>query len=368
MFRIQVKTFRNLDKKLLIALVLLISYGFIVLNSATLSLERDFLPSQMVSTLIGFFILIFINIMGLDLFKKLHIPIYLFTVFLLVLVLIFGVGEEEWGANLWLRIGPLSFQASEVAKIGLILSLGRYVDLNKSQLDKPKVLLKILFFAFLPIVLVLLQPDTGTAIVMILIVITMLFTAKVHMKYFIGAGVLGLSSLPFVYLNLDDFQKQRILNFLNPERDLSNTGYQAMQSKIAIGSGRFLGKGLNQGLQTQYNFIPEKQTDFIFAVLVEELGFVGGFVLILLYALLLYRMIAIARQTRDFYSKLVVMGIFAMFLFHVFENIGMSIGLMPITGIPLPFFSYGGTFQIANIVAIGIVLAISSQKNPLSFK
>ena len=199
------------------------------------------------------------------------------------------------------------------------------------------------------------------------IIIVMLFTAGIDWKYLIGATILGIISLPFLYLRLDQFQRDRILNFVHPERDLSNTGWQALQGKIAIGSGKLTGEGFLNGVQSQYNFIPEKQTDFIFAVLVEEFGFIGGFILILLYALMLYRCVVIAQNSDNLYSKLLTIGFAAMFLFHIFENIGMTIGVMPITGIPLPFFSYGGTFQIINLISIGLIISSSIQKDPLNF-
>lgn len=368
MIGIKKKKLQKIDRSLVITFAILIIYGLLLLNSATLSLEGNFIRSQLISTGIGLFILFIIMMIDIDLIKKLYIPIYAFSLVLLLLVFFFGVGQEEWGANSWLVIGPVRFQASEIAKIGIILSLGRLLEDNQEKLSQPKVLLKILIFAALPILLVLSQPDVGTALVMVFIVIVMLFTAGLHLNYFIGAIIAGIASLPFIYLQLDEFQKNRILNFLNPERDVSDTGYQAMQSKIAIGSGKFMGKGLNQGIQNQYNFIPEKQTDFIFAVVAEELGFLGGFFLIFLYGILLYRFLQVANKTASLYSKLIIMGIFAMFLFHIFENIGMSIGLVPITGIPLPFFSYGGTFQITNIICIGIILSASIQIEPLTFE
>ncbi len=368
MFGIRKKNFQKIDRTLLITFGILLVYGLLILNSATLSLEGNLIQNQLISTGIGLFLLLIIMIIDIDLIKKLYIPIYLFSLFLLILVFFFGVGLEEWGANSWLIIGPVRFQASEIAKIGIILSLGRLIEDNHEQINKPKTLFKILFFAALPILLVLSQPDMGTALVMIFIVIIMLFTGGLHIKYFAGAVIAGIASLPFLYLRLDEFQKNRILNFLHPERDVSDTGYQAMQSKIAIGSGKFSGKGLNQGIQNQYNFIPEKQTDFIFAVVSEELGFLGGVFLILLYGILLYRFLKVADKTASLYQKLIIMGIFAMFLFHILENIGMTIGLVPITGIPLPFFSYGGTFQITNIICLGIILSSSIQREPLSFE
>lgn len=368
MISVRKKNIRKIDKTLLATFIILLCFGLIVLNSASLSLDRNLLPGQLAATAIGLIISLFLLALDLELIKKLYIPIYIFSLILLSLSFFFGVGQTEWGANAWVSVAGVTFQASEIAKIGLIIFFATYLDNNKKTINKPTVFGKLLILAIIPIAMVLKQPDAGTAMVMVFIIIVMLFTAGFHVKYFIAAFVTGIASLPFVYMRLDEFQKNRILNFIHPERDVSDTGYQAMQSKIAIGSGRFAGKGLNHGIQTQYNFIPEKQTDFIFAVLVEELGFLGGTLLILLYGVMIYRFVKVASETTSFYSKLIIMGITAMFLFHIFENIGMSIGLMPITGIPLPFFSHGGTFQITNILCIALVLSASIQREPLSFQ
>ncbi len=195
----------------------------------------------------------------------------------------------------------------------------------------------------------------------------MLFAAGLDWKYIGYAAILGVVSLPIIWMKLDPYQKKRIFGFLEPEKDLTGMNYQAYQSRIAVGSGKIFGRGLFQGTQTQYNFLPEKQTDFIFAVLAEELGLIGGLVLILLYFVLLYRLFRIAKNSKDMFGSLMVVGFTAMFLIHIFENIGMTIGLMPITGIPLPFMSYGGTFHLVNFICIGIALSVSVHKEGLNF-
>ncbi len=178
--------------------------------------------------------------------------------------------------------------------------------------------------------------------------------------------LIGIISLPLIWFSLNHI-KNRIFSFLDPEKDPSGTNYQALQSKIAIGSGKVFGRGLFQGTQTQYNYLPEKQTDFIFAVVGEELGLIGGLALILLYFIMLFRLIIIAKNSKDTFGSLMVIGFAAMFLIHIWENIGMTIGLMPITGIPLPFMSYGGTFQLVNLICIGIALSVGIHKEGLNF-
>ena len=366
MFNISKKNISKIDKTLIISVFILVIYGLVVLYSAGSSLSNHYFRKQLIATIIGIIVVFFIISLDNHIIKKLNIPMYIICNVLLVLVLFFGVGDE-WGARSWFKFGPINFQPSEIMKIVLIISLANIIESNKNSLNNPKILLKILIFAFIPVALILKQPDSGTAMVYTFIIIVMLFTAGIDWKYLIGAIILGIVSLPFLYLRLDQFQRDRILNFVHPERDLSNTGWQALQGKIAIGSGKLTGEGFLNGVQSQYNFIPEKQTDFIFAVLVEEFGFIGGFILILLYALMLYRCVVIAQNSDNLYSKLLTIGFAAMFLFHIFENIGMTIGVMPITGIPLPFFSYGGTFQIINLISIGLIISSSIQKDPLNF-
>lgn len=195
----------------------------------------------------------------------------------------------------------------------------------------------------------------------------MLFVAGVELRYFFYALAFGLVSLPFIWMNLGEYQKNRIFDFINPERDLMGSSYQVMQGRIAIGSGKVFGRGLFEGVQTQLNFIPEKHTDFIFAVIVEELGFLGGLGLIMAYLILLCRFVKISRNSKDLFGSLMVIGFAAMFLFHIWENIGMTIGLMPMTGIPLPFMSYGGTYQLMNLICIGLVLSVGINKKDLNF-
>lgn len=368
MFNLKRKSFKKFDYTLFITTILLCIYGLLILYSATLSLEKSIhLKTQSIATALGFLAMIFLIFLDYKFLGKIYMPIYIVSNLLLLAVLLFGTGEQTWGSRSWLEIGPIIFQPSEFVKVGLIISLAKFIDNNKENINDPKTLLKVLAFAFFPIFLILLQPDAGTAMVFAFFVAAMLFIAGVKWKYIGIALTLGLMSLPILWMRLDTYQKNRIFNFLDPERDTSDTGYQAIQGKIAIGSGKVFGRGLFKGVQTQFNYIPEKQTDYIFAVLVEELGFIGGFILIVLYFIMLYRFIKIARNSKDLFGSLMIIGITAVLLFHIWENIGMTIGLMPITGIPLPFISHGGTFQLVNLVCIGIVLSVGINREELTF-
>ena len=368
MFNLKKKNLGKLDKNIVLTLLFLLVFGLIVLFSATKSLDNKSIVSQLLATILGLISIIFIILIDMDFIKRAYMYIYIICLVLLILVVLFGTGKEQWGSNSWIVLGSIRFQPAEIVKIGFILSFASYLDKNAKNINNSKILLKILIFALFPVVLILMQPDAGTAMVFIFIIVIMLFTVGVKLRYFLLSLFLGIVSLPFIYLTLADFQKKRIMTFLNPEHDVSDSSYQAIQGKIAIGSGKFFGKGFLRGTQNQFNFIPEKQTDYIFPVLVEEFGFLGGSLLIFMYGYLLYRFVILAEKNNQLFSKLIIMGFSAMFLFHIFENIGMTLGVMPVTGIPLPFFSYGGTFQLINLVSIGIILSVSVQKEALSFE
>lgn len=368
MFNLKKKAYKNFDYTLFFTMLLLCAYGLLMIMSATLSHETmSNVKTQGIATILGLVVIAILVLLDYEFLGKLYIPIYVICNLLLVAVLIFGIGEDQWGARSWLKIGPVRFQPAEFVKIGLIISLAKFIDNHKDSINEPFILLKILGFAFFPVVLILMQPDAGTAMVFIFFIAAMLFIAGVKWRYIGYAISLGLLSLPVLWFKLDKYQKDRIFDFLDPERDTVGTGYQAMQGKVAIGSGKIFGRGLFQGVYTQFNYIPEKQTDYIFAVIVEELGLIGGLGLIILYFILLNRFIAISRKSKDLFGSLMIIGFAAMFLFHIWENIGMTIGLMPITGIPLPFMSYGGTFQLSNMICIGIVLSISVHREELTF-
>lgn len=370
MFNLKKKAYKKFDYILFSTTILLCIYGFIMLYSATLSFETlSYMKSQSIATALGIVAIVILVLLDYQFLGKIYIPIYVACNLILLAVLIFGVGDRpgEWGARSWLQIGSIFFQPSEFVKVGLIISLSKFIDNNKVELNEPFTLLKILAFAFLPILLILRQPDAGTAMVFVFFVAAMLFIAGVKWKYIGYALLVGVLSLPILWFRLDPYQKDRFFNFLNPERDAPNTGYQALQGKIAIGSGKVFGRGLFQGVYTQFGYIPVKESDFIFAVIAEELGFMGGLGLIFLYFIFLNRFIKISKNSTDLFGSLMVVGITAVFVFHIFENIAMNIGLMPITGIPLPFMSHGGTYQLINLVCVGIALSVGVHKEELSF-
>lgn len=369
MFNRSKKDLSQFDWILFFSTVALCIYGFIVLYSAFVSMGGTWrnMRSQFLATLLGFVAIIILQYFDTDHLKKLSVFIYLLCIILLVMTLIFGYGEENWGARSWLSVGPISFQPAEFAKVGMILALAIILERYKQQINKPTTILILALSMGFPLFLILRQPDFGTAAVIVFFIALMIFYAGIHWAYVIGALVLALFMAPIIYSRMTNIQKERILNFLNPLRDTSGTGYQAYQGMIAIGSGGLMGKGYMKGSQTQYGFIPERETDYIFSVLTEELGFVGGMVLLVLYAVFIWRILVIALRSKDTFSKSLCIGIAAMIFIHIFENIGMTMALMPVTGIPLPLISNGGTFQLLNLICIGLVLSVSSQRKPLDF-
>lgn len=370
MFNISKKEFRRLDKILLFTFAFLIFYGLIVLSSALNSINGS-IKSQVFSTVIGLVGMIIIFFIDLDFFKKVKWIIYFIIIGMLLATLIFGFGLDRWGAKSWIKIGPMSLQPSEFVKFGLIIFLSVYLDENKKDINKFSFFIKYMVLSGIPIFLILRQPDFGTSMVFVFIVISMLFVSGFSWKNIIIILTISIITLtitfPILWNRLDNFQKERILNFGNSERDLTGSGYQSQQGVIALGSGQLSGKGYKQGPFSQNKYIPEQHTDFIFPVLVEEFGFIGGATFILMFSLLLTRILKIAFNSTEIYHISMSVGVFSLIFIHIFENVGMTMRIMPITGIPLPFFSNGGTFQIVNIACVALVFSVNVQRKALDF-
>jgi rod shape determining protein RodA len=282
-------------------------------------------------------------------------PLYLVALVMLALVIVIGV--ESGGAKRWLGYGELSFQPTEMMKIALVLALARYYQrLPPNRVSWPHAVLPPLLMIGVPIVLALDQPDLGTAALFGIIGGGLLLLAGVSWLYFIGAFVGVIVVLPHVWERLHDYQKERILTFIDPERDPLGSGYHITQSKIAIGSGGFTGKGYMQGTQTQLNFLPEKHTDFIFTMFSEEMGFIGAAVLLTLYLLVLLFITYMALRCRSTFPRLVAAGMGLCLFAYVFINVAMVTGLVPVVGVPLPLVSYGGTSMLTMMIGLGFVL------------
>jgi len=285
-------------------------------------------------------------------------PLYGFV--MAALAVVFVIGREISGARRWIILGPLRMQPSELAKIFVIIWMAYWGENKKHILSHG--IRELIFPAgiiFLPVALILLEPDLGTAAIVAFIAMSMFLIIGIKRSTLLTLSTLFLAGLPFLWFSLKDYQRQRILTFLDPSRDPLGRGYHAIQSKIAVGSGGLLGKGFLHGTQTQLKFLPEHHTDFIFSVVAEEWGFLGSGILIFLYLLLITRIITVGLKAKDRFGALLCFGIAAYFTLHVFINISMAIGIFPVVGVPLPFISYGGSFMMINLICIGIVLNVA---------
>lgn len=295
-------------------------------------------------------------------------PLYVITVLALIAVLF---TTPINGATSWFKIGPISIQPSELGKITLILGLGKVIEhfKKKNTLNNPLAVLTILAFIAVPILLVIKQPDYGTAMVLLAITATMLFAGGINYKYIIGAVLITAIAIPLAYnYVLPIHAKNRIDVFLNPQLDPQGAGYNIIQAKLAVGSGQLWGMGLMEGNQTQLGYLPMKVTDFIYAVIGEEMGFIVSALVIVIFVLLIIRGFYIAKMTSDLFGMLVATGISTMYLAHFLENVGMNIGLMPITGIPLPFISYGGSAMLTNFIGLGLLLSVNGHRTRKMFE
>ncbi len=362
------KLVKNIDLGIVLSTILLIIYGFFAISSATHITSGGSIGTlkiQIVAFILGIIGILIILLIDYKSFGDNYVLIYGINIFLLVLVLVIGFTTK--GTKGWIDLGPVNMQPSEIVKLGYILTFAKYLEKKKDNLGKLLGVLPALMHLGIIVGLILLQPDFGTALVFIFISMFMLFAAGINLKIVAGAFGAFLVSLPVMWKLLKPYQKDRILVFFNPELDPMGAGYHVIQSETAIGSGKFMGKGLFQGTQNNLGFIPERHTDFIFSVIGEELGLIGALLLLLLFAWLLLRCLHIARVSKDDYGMLICVGVMSMFLFHVLENIGMTIGLMPVTGIPLPFISYGGSSLLTNMAAVGLVLNVGMRRQVIRF-
>lgn len=321
---------------------------------------------QTISYIMGFGILILIQHIDYRFFIGLEKFLYIAAIVLLLLVYVPGLGIEQYGSRAWITLGFTTLQPSEFVKILFVLIMAGYLSEHREDLARFSGVFKAGLVA-VPIILVVLKEDLGSALVYIVMWIFMVFFAGIDYSLFIKSALVVLASIPIVYRFLDDYQKERIEAFLHPDNLSLSGNYQVWQSKVAIGSGGFFGKGLFHGTQKSLDFIPVQQSDFIFSVVVEELGFMGGAVVILIYGLLMGRFTRIIRDSVDLYGALIVVGFTAMFLFQAFENIAMTMGMMPVTGITLPFLSGGGTSVIASMISVGIIINVGVNSKAINF-
>lgn len=287
-----------------------------------------------------------------------------YFVCLILLVAVFGVGTVVNGSRRWLSFGGFNLQPSEPMKLGLILALSRYLSRNPPKphgYDIPQLIVPGLLVG-MPMALIIVQPDLGTAMCIGAVGSMLILFMGIRPRLLVIAALLALMSAYPVWHSLHGYQQKRIMTLFDPEADPLGSGYHIIQSKIAVGSGEFLGKGFLQGTQSQFEFLPEHTTDFVFSVLAEEWGFVGTSTVLLVYFLLFFRMLRVVMKSKDLYSSLVAFGVVGLLFFHTVVNVGMVLGVFPVVGIPLPLFSYGGSSVLSSMFSIGIVLGVSMRR------
>lgn len=354
----------HFDWALLGIVMTLASIGILNLYSISASGETwgtPFYLKQVSWVLIGLVIMGGVAFVEYRYYSDFAYPIHAVALSLLILVMVFGMITS--GAQRWIRIGSLSFQPSEFVKISLIIALAKFFQrppdrdgFNLKDLPIP------FLFLVVPMGFILKQPDLGTAIILSLILLSVLLFVKVRWSSLLTLGLIGGAMLPIFWGFLKEYQKRRITTFFNPSLDPLGSGYHIIQSKVAVGSGGIFGKGFMKGTQCKLGFLPEQHTDFIFSVLAEEWGLVGSLFLIGLYLVLILWGLRIAVSAKDRFGAILSFGVVAMLFWHVFINLGMVVGMMPVVGIPLPLLSYGGSFMISTLIGVGILLNVSMRR------
>lgn len=357
------------DKLLFVVLFLILAIGVLSIYSVTGGMDErsktPFYLKQVSWIIVGWIVFLVMAWVDYREMARFAFPIYGVTLLLLVLVPL--IGRTGMGAQRWLTIGSFSFQPSELAKIGLLFALAKHFsdDYPNGGLDLKRLLISGSFL-FVPFVLILKQPDLGTALSVSIIFISMIFVIGLRSRFLIYFSLISVMLSPFigqfVWSHLKEYQKRRLFIFMNPMEDPTGTGYQIIQSKIAIGSGGLFGKGFLEGTQSQLKFLPERHTDFIFSVLAEQWGFVGVFVLFTLFFLVILWGIDIAVKAKDTLGSLLAVGIVGLIFFYFFVNVGMTLGVMPVVGVPLPLVSYGGSAMVTTLGMLGLLLNIKVRR------
>ena len=347
---------------LILIMIAAAAIGVAMLYSAADGSWDPWARRQLIRFSIGLVILVTIALVDLRFWWR--YSYFLFGILLALLLAVELAGSIGMGAQRWINLGVIKLQPSELMKIGLILALARYFHgVSMENVRRIPYLLIPLLLVALPSVLVLKQPDLGTALFLVLIGVTVFFIAGVRIWKFVLALTATGVAMPIVWSMLRAYQQKRILTFFNPENDPLGAGYHILQSKIALGSGGVFGKGFMQGSQSHLNFLPEKQTDFIFTMMAEEFGMLGGLTLLGLYSLILVYGFAISMRSQTHFGRLLAMGLTAMMFLYVFINIAMVMGLIPVVGVPLPLISYGGTAMLTQMIGIGFLININVHRD-----
>lgn len=350
------RIFKNFDFLLFLPIVLLTSYSFLVIYSTNPKEAKQ----QLIFMILGFLIYFLLLLFDYRHLRNLYFPLFAVLLIGLLVVLIFG--PEIRGASRWIDLGRFRFQPAEFSKPALVVVLAGFFYKNWGGPLSFKTIAQSFLLVFFPVVLVSLQPDLGTALTFLVIWIGLIFISPVPLTYLLTLGLIFILSLPLVWQKLLSYQKERILTFFDPTRDPLGTGYNVLQAMIAVGSGKIFGRGFGRGPQSHLRFLPEHHTDFIFASLAEEWGFIGSLLLLGLFFLLILRIIMISQKSKEIFGFYLCLGAGFLLMFQVFINIGMNIGLMPITGIPLPLVSYGGSSLLGHMITLALVQNVAMRR------
>ena len=357
------KKLKKFEFLLVLSALALLVIGVMAVYSATYTRTTSFYQKQIIFSIVGIILFCVFSSIDYKIYSKYSKLIYIFNV--LFLLSVFFLGSVRYGAQRWIVVGPINIQPSELAKLFVVLTFSDLLIRNYQDTFRG---FKDLIFTALHIIpiflLVAAQPDLGTGVVILFTYIVLIFMNGIDYKTFFTTGVIGVACMPLVYFfALRPYQRQRVITFLNPEADLLGSGWNIIQSKIAVGSGQMFGKGYLEGTQDKLRFLPESQTDFIFAVISEEFGFVGSLTIISLYLVLIFTILKIGQKTEDRYGQLICYGIASIIFFHTLVNIGMVIGVMPAKGLPLLLLSYGGSSLLFVFIMLGIVQSVKIYGN-----
>ena len=352
----------NFSFSYIFIITILACVGFLMLYSAGNGSFQPWASRQAIRFLIGFAMMLTVAMIDIRIWIK-----YAYWLYAISLILLIGVevmGSIGMGAQRWINLGFFQVQPSELMKITLVLALARYFNGSSLQdIESNTHIIPPLLLTLVPVALILKQPDLGTALMIAMTAGCIFFLVGVQLWKFYTIGAIGLASLPILWHNLHNYQKNRVLTFLDPERDPLGAGYHILQSKITLGSGGIFGKGFMNGSQSHLNFLPEKQTDFIFTMLAEEFGLIGCLTLLFLYFLVIAYGYIFAFKSNNYFGRILALGLTTNFFLYVFINIAMVMGLIPVVGVPLPLISYGGTVLISIMVSFGFILCVLVHQN-----
>lgn len=367
--KINKKLLRQLDYSIIFIAIIIVLFSCLNIYSATFRRSGIYYSKlQFIWLLMGLCVVYCILLVDYAIIRNYASVIYWAGIVLLLLN-DFVLKSIKNGANSWISIGSRAIQPSEFAKIGMIVMLAKVLDDMEGQVNKPKNFFKLAFYAILPMTLIVIQPDMGMTMVTFFIALGIFFIAGLDLRVILG-GLASIFVVIVIVWNsslMPSYWKGRLLSFINPEAHAKGLTFQLNQSLMGIGSGKMVGEGFKNGLQIAGSNVPEAHTDFVFSVVGEEWGFVGALILLFLYGVLLYKFIKIAKSSKDIFGTIVTVGLISTFLFSIFQNIGMTIGIMPITGITLPLMSYGGSSILSNFISIGLVLNIGMRRKKINF-